>query len=243
MSPAATVSAVSGVTLALNQERLIAGPGQVLSVPVSVTNSGNLKEPMSLGATFPDGYTVQFYRDVRGNGQPGPREAPVNGAILLAPDETQHFLMTIATPSDAADRAESTLSIAAESVSGSAVKSVATLKVTIARPLVELSLAGEGGRIKPGEIAIVDMTCFNRGSAVARSVSLESTLPAELELVATEPVASMRGQAPVWGIPELGAGEKRNFRVISRVRHGIKAGSNLTLAGKVSYEDHQGKRY
>jgi uncharacterized membrane protein len=243
VSPAATVSAVSGIALSLNQERMVAVPGQLLSVPVSVTNSGNIKEPVSLSAALPAGFTVQFYRDVQGNGQRDSREPAVTGSVLLAPDETQHFIMSVVTPPETADRTESTLSIAAESVSGSAVKAAATLRISFARPVVELSLAGEGGRLKPGEIAIVELTCLNRGSAVARSVSLESMLPEQLEVVATEPVASLRGKDPVWVIAELGAGEKRIFRIISRVRHGIRAGSSLSIAGKVYYEDYQGNRY
>ncbi len=243
VSPAATVSAVSGVVLTLNQERLVAVPGQLLSVPVSVTNSGNMKEPVSMSAILPAGFTVQFFKDVQGNGQRDSREAPVAGSFLLTPDETQHFIMTITTPPESPDRTEATVTLTAESVSGSAVRAGATLRVTFARPLVELSLVGEGGRLKPGEIAVIELTCFNRGSAVARGVSLESALPEQLELVGTEPVASLRGKEPTWVIPELGAGEKRSFRIISRVRHGIRAGSSLAIAGKVFYEDYQGNRY
>ncbi len=243
VSPAATVSAVSGVALSLNQERLVAVPGQLLSVPVSVTNSGNVKEPVSMSAILPMGFTAQFYKDVQGNGQRDNREPPVTGPFLLAPDETQHFIMAVTTPPETADRAEVSISLAAESVSGSAVRAGAKLKITFARPVVELSLVGEGGRLKPGEIAIIELTCFNRGSAVARSVSLESVIPEQLELVGTEPVASLRGKEPAWTIEELGAGEKRSFRIISRVRHGIRAGSSLAIAGKVFYEDYQGNRY
>ncbi len=243
VSPAATVSAVSAIALSLNQERVIAVPGQLLSVPVSVTNNGNVKEPVTMNAVLPAGFTVQFHKDVQGNGQRDSREPPQSGAFTLSPDETQHFIMAITTPTESTDRAEFTLSIAAESVSGSAVKAAANLRVTFARPVVELSLTGEGGKLKPGEIAIIELTCFNRGSAVARSVSLESVMPEQLELVATEPVATQRGKEPLWVIPELGAGEKRSFRIISRVRHGIRAGASLAIAGKVFYEDYQGNRY
>lgn len=243
VSPSVLVSAVSGVTLSFNQERLVAVPGQMLSVPFSITNNGNMKESMSISAILPHGIRAQFSHDPKGNGQRDARQAFVTGTSSLAPDETQHFLMDITTVPTAADGSEVMIPVAVEAASNGSARAGATLRIVYARPVVELTLSGGGGRLRPGDVAIVEMTCLNRGSAVARSVSLESLLPEQMELVATEPAAISRGNGQTWVVAELGAGEKRSFRIISRVRHGIAAGSSLAVTGRVSYEDNQGNRY
>jgi hypothetical protein len=109
---------------------------------------------------------------------------------------------------------------------------------------VELTVSGGAGRLKPGEVASVEVVCHNRGSAIARSVTVRSVLPPQLELVATEPTAvATPGGELTWSIPELGAGEKRTMRLISRVKPGITAGATLAVTNRVTYEDHLGNRY
>jgi hypothetical protein len=108
---------------------------------------------------------------------------------------------------------------------------------------VELTVSGGAGRLKPGEVASVEVICHNRGSALARSVTVRSVLPPQLELVATEPSAAAPGGELTWTIPELGTGEKRTMLLIYRVKPGITAGATLAVTNRVTYEDHLGNRY
>src|SRR5512135_2316210 len=55
-----------------------------------------------------------------------------------------------------------------------------------ARPIVELSMTGQGGKLKPGEVSSFDLNVVNRGSNLAKTVEVQSVLPDNLELMASD---------------------------------------------------------
>lgn len=243
VSTAATVQPVYKVNLTALQDRLFSLPGQTVTVPLIVTNTGNIREPVILATDAPAGYRAVIYNDSnRGIRTPG--EPVLKQTAALAPNEAIHLLLEISVPGDAKDSSEATVMITAAPASGEAGKIEANIRVTLARPLVELAASTKAGRLKPGEVASVEVVCLNRGSSLARSVTVQSVLPPQLELVATEPMAAMSpGGELSWTIPELGAGEKRTMRLIYRVKSGITAGASLAVSNRVTYEDHLGNRY
>lgn len=244
VSTAASVQPVYNITLAALQDRLFSLPGQTVTVPVTVTNTGNIREPVIVTTNSPAGYRAALYNDRNRNGSLNPNEPALKQTAALAPNETVHLILEIGAPADAGDGSESTVMITAAPASGTVGKVAANLRVTVARPLVKLAASGGAGRLKPGEVASVEVVCLNRGSALARSVTVRSVLPPQLELVATDPTAAAnRSGELTWTIPELGAGEKRTMRLTYRVKPGITAGASLTVTNRVTYEDHLGNRY
>ena len=244
VSSAATVQPVYKVDLTALQDRLFSLPGQTVTVPLIVTNTGNIREPVLLATDAPEGYHAAIYNDSNRNGIRTPGEPVLKQTAALAPNEAIHLLLEISVPGDAKDSSEAAVMITAAPASGEAGKAEANIRVTLARPLVELAASTKAGRLKPGEVASVEVVCLNRGSSLARSVTVQSVLPPQLELVATEPMAAMSpGGELTWTIPELGAGEKRTMRLIYRVKSGISAGASLAVSNRVTYEDHLGNRY
>lgn len=243
ISTAASVQPVYTVALTALRDRLISLPGQTVAVPLTVTNTGNVREPEIMATDAPAGYSAVIYDDTNRNGFRDPGEPVLKQTTALAPNEAVHLILEIVTPAGAGDGSESTISLTAAPASGATGKAVANLRVTISRPRVELTVSGGAGRLKPGEVASVEVICHNRGSALARSVTVRSVLPPQLELVATEPSAAAPGGELTWTIPELGTGEKRTMLLIYRVKPGITAGATLAVTNRVTYEDHLGNRY
>jgi type II secretory pathway pseudopilin PulG len=244
VSGVATVRTVHGVTLAAPGDRLAALPGQTITIPLVVTNTGNVREPVTVGANLPAGFSATIYLDANGNGMRDAGEPALVQTGPLAPKESCHLIMEIGTPGNAADGSETMVPVTAETAGGTSDKTSASLRVVFARPRVELSATGGGGRLKPGEVASLEVICLNRGLALARDVTVRSFLPDQLELIATEPAAvTARNGELTWTIPQLGAGEKRSLRLIYRVRPGVVAGASLEVTSRVTYEDHQGNRY
>ena len=244
VSTAATVQPVYNVTLTALQDRLFSLPGQTVTVPLIVTNTGNIREPVLLTTDAPEGYRAVIYNDSNRNGVRTPGEPVLKRTAALAPNEAIHLLLEISVPADAKDSSEATVMITAAPASGEAGKTEANIRVTLARPLVELAASSKAGRLKPGEVASVEVVCLNRGSSLARSVTVQSVLPPQLELVVTEPMAATSPAGELtWTIPELGAGEKRTMRLIYRVKSGVTAGASLAVSNRVTYEDHLGNRY
>jgi uncharacterized membrane protein len=244
ISAAAFVQPVYNVTLTALRDRLVSLPGQTVTVPLTVTNTGNVREPVIVTADAPAGFSAVIYDDSNRNGVRDPGEPVLKQTAALAPDEAVHLILEIGVPADAGDGSEATIALTAAPASGAAGKAPANLRVTVARPRVELTVSGGAGRLKPGEVASVEVVCHNRGSAIARSVTVRSVLPSQLELVATEPTAiATPGGELTWSIPELGAGEKRTMRLIYRVKPGTTAGATLAVTNRVTYEDHLGNRY
>ena len=79
----------------------------------------------------------------------------------------------------------------------------------------------KSGRLKPGEIAHLVLSAVNSGSSMAKDVQVSSLLPEQIDIVASEPVASERQKGEhIWKFPELGPGERRSIVLSYRVKSG-----------------------
>jgi hypothetical protein len=121
---------------------------------------------------------------------------------------------------------------------------VASLRLIYSRPVVELAMSGRGGRLKPGEVSSFELNFTNSGSSMAKAVELQSVLPADLELVASDPSFGRATNGDyLWKFDELGAGEKRVIKVTFRVKAGTAVGRSIQVKNVLNYQDQLGNRY
>ena len=243
VSATSVVQRISGVAARTTAERLTVIPGQVISIPLIVTNTGNARDVYSIKANVPENATYTFFDDLNRDGKRQINEPIINHVGPLSPKEEAYVILEITTPSSASDGAVAPISVVFEPEN--AAKSAAVnLQLTYSRPILELSMAAKGGRLKPGEVSSLELNCVNSGSNIAKHVTLQSIIPAQLELVAADPMFSRADNGIyVWRFDELGAGEKRNIKVTYRVKPGIAVGTNMQLKNLLNYQDQIGNRY
>ena len=244
VSATSVVQRVSGVTAKTTAGKLVAIPGQVVAIPLIVTNTGNVREVFAIKASAPANTTYTFFDDLNRDGKRQGGEPIVNIVGPLSPKEEAYLVMEVATPASASDASVASASVSFLPEDDAGRSASVHLQLVYSRPILELSMAAKGGRLKPGEVSSLELNCVNRGSNLAKQVTLQSILPAQLELVAADPAFSRADNGVyVWRFDELGAGEKRVIKVTYRVKPGIAVGTSMQLKNLLNYQDPLGNRY
>jgi uncharacterized repeat protein (TIGR01451 family) len=244
VSNGAVVQQKHGLTARASTERQLVIPGQTVTVPFVVANTGNVRERFKvlLSAKGPRGSVVLF-QDLNRDGVRQASEPIVSEIGPLAPREEAGIGMEIVTARDAVDGSEEAAQISFVSEGDPSKTTTVGTRLLYSRPVLQLAMAGRDGRLKPGEVSSFDLTISNRGSNLARVVELQSILPEQLELVAADPLTTGTAAPLTWRFKELGAGEKRTVKVSFRVRPGTGMGTSLQVKNVLSYEDQLGNRY
>ncbi len=244
LSTVTMVEGLSGVAAKSGKESLQLIPGQTVTIPVVVTNTGNMRDSYLLRPDVPSGISCRFYQDLKRDGIKQAGAPSINSTGALEPRENAYLLMELGTQGSAADGSSASVGALFESESDRTKSASVSVLLHFARPIVELSMTGQGGKLKPGEVSSFDLNVTNRGSNLAKSVEVQSILPDNLEMMASDVQAQAGSSGEyIWKFPELGAGEKRGIRVTFRVRSGIPVGTNIQIRNLVTYEDQLGNRY
>ncbi|QVW35064.1 DUF11 domain-containing protein [Geobacter sulfurreducens] len=244
ISAAAVVKPVSGVAVRTASEKLVVIPGQQVSIPLVVTNTGNQREDVIIKPNLPPNVAYTVYQDLNRDGIRQNNEPIINHVGPLAPKEESYVILDLSTPFSESDGTAATVSLAFEPETDQARGALASLRLLYSRPVVDLVMSGKGGRLKPGEVSSFELNFTNRGSNMAKSVELQSTMPKDLELVASDPsfVRNANGDY-LWTFDELGASEKRTIKVTFRVRSGTAVGTSIQVKNVLKYQDQLGNRY
>ncbi|MDA8430292.1 MAG: tetratricopeptide repeat protein [Geobacteraceae bacterium] len=244
VSTAAYVQPQHGLLVQPGSERLVVIPGQKVSVPFVVTNSGNVREKFSIVSNGIAGQAATIFQDLNRDGVRQANEPVISEVGPLAAKEEASIVMEIATPRTASDGSEQSARITFRSEGDASRSYSAVTRLVYSRPVLQLAMTGRDGRLKPGEVASFDLTVTNHGSNLARVVELKSAWPEQLELVAADPATSSAGNgALLWKFRELGEGEKRVIKVSFRVKPGTGVGTNIQVKNILTYEDQIGGRY
>jgi hypothetical protein len=243
-SAATVVQEISGVAVRSNIQRLVVIPGQTMTVPIVVTNTGNIRESFRIASDAANGVACRYYQDLQRSGRRAPDAVPVTTVGPLEAQEEAYLIMELTTPSSALDGSEILLGTTVLPEKGKAQTASATVSLWFSRPIVELSTSAGGAKLKPAEFSSYEFTVVNRGSNIAKTVEIRSILPENLEILAADVPFVQGGNGEyLWDFPELGAGEKRLVKVSFRVKTGIPVGTNIQIKNLVTYEDQLGNRY
>ncbi len=244
VSNIAYVDAQRSIVVRSGSDRLVAIPGQTITVPFIVTNTGNVREKFKISSTVIGAQDAVIFNDVNRDGIRQASEPVITEIGPLAPREEASVVVEIKTPKGAVDGSQGSVQVTFVSEGSTASSASGSTKLTYSRPVLKMVMAGRDGRLKPGDVASFDLTVTNNGSNLARVVELQSGWPEQLELVAAEPATStVRDGAIIWRFKEMGAGEKRNIKVSFRVKPGTGVGTAIQVRSILTYEDQLGNRY
>jgi uncharacterized membrane protein len=244
ISTVTVVQGISGVTAKIAKENMSVIPGQIVTIPIVVTNTGNVREAFQIKPEVPAGISCRFFQDLKRDGMRQTNAPSITSTETLEPKENAYLLMELATQPISRDGSDAVISAAFTSENDNTKNATVTVSLRFTRPIVELSMTEEGSKLKPGEVSSFELNIVNRGSNLAKSVEIQSFLPDNLEMMAADVPAQMGSNGEyIWKIAELGASEKRSVRVTFRVRSGIAVGTNIQIRNLVTYEDQLGNRY
>jgi hypothetical protein len=244
LSAATVVQGVSGVAARANTEKIVAIPGQTITIPITVTNTGNMRETFRIKSDALAGLNCRFFNDQKHDGKKIAGAPSITSIGPLEPREDAYLLMELITSPESADGSDVVVRALFEPDNDKGKNANLAVNLRFARPIVELSMSGKGSKLKPGEISSFDFNVVNRGSNLAKYVEIRSILPGNLELLDAD-IAPQKGSEGeyIWKFVELGAGEKRSVKVTYRVKAGIPVGTNIQIKNLVTYEDQLGNRY
>jgi len=244
VSSAIYVQPQHGLQVHTGSERLVVIPGQTVSLPFVVTNSGNVREKFSIVPGGDARQAVTIFHDLNHDGIKQANEPVITEIGPLAAKEEASIVMEIKTPREASDGSEENTQITFLSEGEPARSFAGVTRLVYSRPILEMAMSGRDGKLLPGEVVSTDLTITNRGSNLARIVELKSAWPEQLELVATDPATNSADDGTLlWEFSELGAGEKRVIKVSFRVKPGTGMGTNIQIKNILTYEDQIGNRY
>jgi hypothetical protein len=244
ISTAALVQGVSGVAVRTTAGKVAVIPGQTVAIPLVVTNTGNLTENIAVRLDLPANLRGTLFHDLNRDGIRQVNEPAITRTPSLSPKEEAYLLLEVATPSTMSDGSEARLGLVLVPESEQSKQAVLNALVVFTRPVVEMVMSGKGGKLKPGDVSSFELTGINRGSLLARVVEMRSAMPANLELVASEPpVSGGQDGNYLWRFAELGAGEKKVVKVTFKVKQGIAVGTSIQVKNTITYEDPLGNGY
>jgi len=244
ISTAALVQGVSGVAVRTTAGKVAVIPGQTVAIPLVVTNTGNLTENIAVRLDLPANLRGTLFHDLNRDGIRQVNEPAITRTPPLSPKEEAYLLLEVATPSTMSDGSEARLGLVLVPESEQSKQAVLNALVVFTRPVVEMVMSGKGGKLKPGDVSSFELTGINRGSLLARVVEMRSAMPANLELVTSEPpVSGGQDGNYLWRFAELGAGEKKVVKVTFKVKQGIAVGTSIQVKNTITYEDPLGNGY
>lgn len=243
VSNIASVQARHGVIVRTASERMLVIPGQTITVPFVITNTGNVREKFKIIPNVKGGQDVVLFHDSNRDGLRQATETVIN-EIGLAPKEEAGVAIEIKTSKTSLDGSEENVLLAVSSEEEPAKSASGVTRLFYSRPVLQLAMTGRDGRLRPGEVGSFDLTISNKGSNLAKIVELQSAWPEQLDLVAADPASSTVSNGNItWRFKELGANEKRSIKVSYRVKAGTGVGTNIQVKNILTYEDQIGNRY
>lgn len=244
VSAAVEVNVVRGVKLHATADKVIAIPGQTVTIPLTASNTGNVRDNFNIKSELPVNLNFAFYLDMNGDGIRQSSEPRVDNIGPLAPKEVANLLLEVTTAAAEKDGVAVPLSIMLDSTGDASVHGAATISLTYSRPVLNLNLTSTGGKVKPGEVNTFELSCINVGSSMAKLVDIRSSLPEQMELIASEPaIAGKTNQDFFWRFDQLGSGEKRIVKISYRIKSGTAVGTALELKNTLVYQDQVGNSY
>jgi uncharacterized repeat protein (TIGR01451 family) len=244
VSNMAYVESQRSILVRSGSDILVAIPGQTITVPFVVTNTGNIREKFKITSVVTGAQDAVIFNDLNRDGIRQASEPVITEIGPLAPREEANVVVEIKTPLSAADGSQGTVQVSFISEGDATRSASGSTQLNYSRPVLKLLLAGRDGRLKPGDVASFDLTITNNGSNLARVVELQTAWPEQLDLIAADPsTSSVNNGTVIWRFKEMGAGEKRIIKVSFRVKPGTGVGTAIQVKNIMTYEDQLGNRY
>lgn len=228
-----TIKQVPNLTLALARAAEVAQPGQVIQIPLTVTNTGNKTDHFRLQTDLPAEYQPSFAATMNGTST----NLPIFVTPELARNTSMEVTLTMRVPPGARDGQSQSFQVRAASQSNFEIVRLATGTVTVhaAALAATTTTAGEPLAL-PGTTFKQTIIVTNSGNSTARETRAEFIFNPEYELVTADPSPvdyDIQSRTAVWLVGNLESGKSKKIQVNVRVTPGALAQTNALGRGSL----------
>lgn len=223
-----TIKQVPNLSLALRNNALPASPGQTVSLPLTITNTGNKEDQFRVETDLPAEFQPTF------SNAPGASDTGL--PILVTPQVprggTYDVMLNLRVPETIGDGQQRPFIVRAASQFDTQVERTATAAVNVVAAALAATSGVSQPVVQPGETFAQTIQIRNQGSAPARQARAEFVFDQDFELVSATPsplVYDRASRTAVWSLGELGARDKQDVTVNLRAVGDALAASSKPL--------------
>jgi uncharacterized repeat protein (TIGR01451 family) len=208
-----TVKQVPDLNLLLRRTALAAQPGQVIQLPLVITNAGNKEDQFRLETDLPAEYQPTFSQSGNDSGMP----------IFVTPEMSRgsnlEVILNIRVPDNIADNQQQRFLVRAASQANSTITKVADASLTVvAAALAAVSNVAQE-TVMPGDTFTQRISVRNQGSASARATRADFVFNPDFELVSATPAPisyERASRTAIWSLGDLESRDNREITVTLR---------------------------
>ena len=221
-----TVRQVPALTLALRKAAETASPGQVVQVPVTITNTGNKEDQFRLETDLPAEYQPAF--SLAGT-QSSDTGLPILVTPQLARGGSIDVMLKVKVPETATDGQQRRFFVRAASQADFQVLKIVDGAINVVAPALSANSNVSQASVMPGDTFTQTIQVRNVGSTAAKSSRADFVFNPSFELVKASP-APVAYDAPsrtaIWALGDLGGRDAKEITVTLRALPEAMAGTN-----------------
>lgn len=207
-----TVKQVPNLQLVLRNAALAASPGQLVQLPLAVTNSGNKEDQFRVETDLPATYQPTFSVAQSGSDT----GLPILITPQLARGASYDVLLNIRIPESAPDNQQLRFIVRAASQSDNEIMRVSDASLTVVAAALSATASVSQDTVMPGETFTQTIRVRNEGSAAARGARADFVFNPDFELVSANPsplVYDRASRTAIWSLGELDPRANRDITV------------------------------
>jgi uncharacterized repeat protein (TIGR01451 family) len=221
-----TVTQVPDLQLALRRAALAAQPGQVIQIPLTITNAGNKEDQFRLETDLPAEYQPTFSQSGNDTGMP----------IFVTPQmrrgESIEVTLNARVPENAPDNQQQRFLVRAASQADSTVTKVQDASLTVIAAALNASSSALQENVQPGDTFTQRISVRNQGSAPAQQTRADFVFNPDFELVNATPAPiqyDRPSRTAIWSLGDLESRDSREITVTLRAVPEALAGANRPI--------------
>ncbi|HVF55193.1 MAG TPA: tetratricopeptide repeat protein [Pyrinomonadaceae bacterium] len=222
-----TVRQVPDLQLALRRAALAASPGQVIQLPLVITNTGNKEDQFRLETDLPAEYQPTF-----SSAQSGDTTMPIYVTPQLTRGSNMEVMLNIRVPDNVPDNQQQRFLVRAASQADSTVLRVADASLTVVAAALAASSNVGQETVMPGDTFTQRISVRNQGSATAKQARADFVFNPDFELVSANPSPisyDRPSRTAIWSLGDLESRDNREITVTMRAVPDALATTNRSL--------------
>jgi uncharacterized repeat protein (TIGR01451 family) len=221
-----TVRQVPSLALALRKAAETASPGQLVQVPVTITNTGNKEDQFRLETDLPAEYQPAF--SLAGT-QSSDTGLPILVTPQLARGGSIDVMLKVKVPETATDGQQRRFFVRAASQADFQVLKIVDGAINVVAPALSANSNVSQASVMPGDTFTQTIQVRNVGSTAAKSSRADFVFNPSFELVKATP-APVAYDGPsrtaIWALGDLGGRDAKEITVTLRALPEAMAGTN-----------------
>lgn len=221
-----TVKQVPSLVLALRTAAETASPGQLVQVPITITNTGNKEDQFRMETDLPAEYQPAFSL---AGAQASDSGLPILVTPQLGRGGSIDVLLRVKVPETATDGQQRRFFVRAASQSDYQVLKIVDGAINVVAPALSANSNVSQSSVMPGDTFTQTIYVRNVGSTPAKSSRADFVFNPSFELVSARP-APVAYDAPsrtaIWALGDLGGRDSKEITVTLRAVPDAMAGTN-----------------